>query len=83
MRQFLSTRVGARGNAVPSVLPTTNRVEINKLTFLPIGGGGPMTWEDSLYANYTDGILVLHKGRVVYERYFGVLTPVGQHHAFP
>lgn len=31
--------------------------------------------------NYTDGILVLHKGRVVYERYFGVLDEKGQHGA--
>ena len=32
-----------------------------------------MTWGESLLANYTDGILVLHRGRIVYERYFGVL----------
>ena len=28
----------------------------------------PMSWEQSLAANYTDAILVLHRGRVVYER---------------
>lgn len=38
-----------------------------------------MTWEQSLKANYTDGILVLHRGQVVYERYFGALTDQGQH----
>jgi len=38
-----------------------------------------MTWRASLDANYTDGIVVLHKGRIVYERYFGVLGPEGQH----
>ena len=32
-----------------------------------------MTWAQSLAANYTDGILVLHRGRIVYERYFGAL----------
>ena len=31
----------------------------------------PMSWAQSLAANYTDGIVVLHKGRIVYERYFG------------
>jgi CubicO group peptidase (beta-lactamase class C family) len=41
-----------------------------------------MTWAQSLSANYTDGILVLHKGRIIYERYFGVLTPASQHIAF-
>jgi CubicO group peptidase (beta-lactamase class C family) len=38
-----------------------------------------MTWVQSLAANYTDGIVVLYKGRVVYERYFGALKPDGQH----
>ena len=33
-----------------------------------------MTWAESLPANYTDGIVVLHQGRIVYERYFGALT---------
>ena len=49
------------------------------LTFLPSGSDQRMTWRESLLANYTDGIVVLHKGRVVYERYFGVLRPDGQH----
>ena len=40
-----------------------------------------MTWQESLGANYTDGIVVLHKGRIVYERYFGVLKADGQHGA--
>ena len=40
-----------------------------------------MTWRESLDANYTDGILVLHRGRVVYERYMGELTADGQHAA--
>lgn len=82
MRQFLPTRVIARGNATPSVLLRAERADINKITFVPISGTRPMTWEESLFANYTDGILVLHKGRIVHERYFGVLTPTGQHHAF-
>ncbi len=32
-------------------------------------------------ANYTDGILVLHKGQVVYERYAGCLDEAGVHGA--
>jgi len=40
-----------------------------------------MTWEESLSANYTDGIVVLHRGRIVYERYLGVLKEDGQHGA--
>lgn len=37
--------------------------------------------EESLLANYTDGILILHRGQIVYERYFGALTEKGQHAA--
>ena len=42
-------------------------------------------WEDvdlggqAFDANYTDGVVVLHKGRIVYERYAGALRPEGQH----
>jgi CubicO group peptidase (beta-lactamase class C family) len=47
-----------------------------------MGGSEPMTWAQSLLANYTDGILVLHRGRIVYERYFGVLAADRPHIAF-
>jgi CubicO group peptidase (beta-lactamase class C family) len=40
-----------------------------------------MTWEESLSRNYTDGILVIHKGKLVYERYFGALNDAGKHAA--
>ena len=57
------------------------RGDIDALTFTPLNGSEPMTWEQSLLANYTDGIVVMHKGRIVYERYFGVLKADGQHGA--
>ena len=41
-----------------------------------------MTWAQSLDANYTDGILMLHRGRIVYERYFGALAADRPHIAF-
>jgi CubicO group peptidase (beta-lactamase class C family) len=31
---------------------------------------------------YTDGIVILHRGRLVYERYFGALQPLGTHACF-
>ncbi len=40
-----------------------------------------MTWAESLSSNYTDGILILHKGRVVYEKYFGCLDEGNKHAA--
>ena len=38
-------------------------------------------WKDSLAANYTDGVLILHEGRIVYERYFGCLDETAKHGA--
>jgi CubicO group peptidase (beta-lactamase class C family) len=40
-----------------------------------------MTWKESLEKNYTDGILILHKGNIIYEKYFGELKPEGVHAA--
>ncbi len=56
----------------PSLLPRKLRTDIDALRFTPIGANSPVTWSQSLGLNYTDAILVLHKGRVVYERSFGV-----------
>lgn len=58
--------------AVP--LPRAERSDLDKVAFKTFDGK-PMTWEQSLATNYTDGIIVLHKGRIVYERYFGALDP--------
>jgi CubicO group peptidase (beta-lactamase class C family) len=63
-------------------LEKAERSDLDAVTFPPLGSKTPMTWADSLTANYTDGIVVLHRGRIVYERYFGVLTPERQHIAF-
>jgi CubicO group peptidase (beta-lactamase class C family) len=44
--------------------------------------GKDMTWAGMLAATWTDGILVMHKGRVVSEKYFGALDPLTPHIAF-
>lgn len=81
MRQLMPTVNVSRGLGAPASLPYALRDDIDGLTFTPLGSSTAMTWRASLEANYTDGIVVLHKGRVVYERYFGVLRPEGQHGA--
>jgi hypothetical protein len=80
LREFLPTEEISRGLGAPvplTYLPPAEfadmRQAIDALTFTPQNSDKPMTWEQSLYANYTDGMLILHKGRVVYERYFGCL----------
>lgn len=78
-RQLMPTVNVSRGPGPVAVLPTALRDDIDSLTFTPLGAQRTMTWRESLDANYTDGIVVLHRGRIVYERYFGVLGPEGQH----
>lgn len=80
-RQLMPTVNVSRGLGQSSLLERQPSNEIDPLTFVPLGGGEPMTWQQSLQANYTDGIIILHRGTLVYERYFGVLKPEGQHAA--
>ncbi|BCP54339.1 6-aminohexanoate-dimer hydrolase [Kaistia sp. 32K] len=54
---------------------------IDALTFVPLGDTKPMRFADSLAANYTDGIVILHDGVLVYERYAGCLDETGKHAA--
>ena len=55
--------------------------QIDNIVFLPWGSETPMTWEESLAANYTDGIIIMHKGRIIYERYPAGLDSDGVHAA--
>ncbi|PIF78853.1 hypothetical protein CLU95_6052 [Variovorax sp. 54] len=80
-RQLMPTVNVSRGLGAPTALPQALRQDIDTLSFTPLDAKTPMTWDASLAATYTDGILVLHRGRVVYERYFGVLKDDGQHGA--
>ncbi|MFP2909146.1 serine hydrolase domain-containing protein [Pyxidicoccus sp. 3LFB2] len=88
MREFLPTEEISRGLGAPVPLQSLPPNELDKerqaidaLLFTPLGAKNAMRWEESLYANYTDGVLILHKGRVVYERYFGCLDEDGKHAA--
>lgn len=74
MRQMLPTINVSRGLNAPSTLEYKLDKNIDAITFMPWGEQTVMTWEASLWKNYTDGMIILHKGKVVYERYFGALT---------
>lgn len=78
-REFLPSAEVSRGDGPASSLAVALRDDLDAVTFTPMGGDAPISWEQSLAANYTDGIIVMHRGAVVYERYFGALTPRGQH----
>jgi CubicO group peptidase (beta-lactamase class C family) len=81
IRELMPTKRVSRGLGAPVPLKTALDDGIDALTFVPLGGTERMSWEESLSRNYTDGILILHRGIIVYERYFGALDPTGVHAA--
>ena len=87
IRQLLPTTQVWRGPGPASALPDApHRAErmaaIDRVAYQPMTGGEPQTWLDSLDANYTDAIVVLHQGRIVYEAYRGLMQPHRAHMAF-
>ena len=85
LREFLPTKAISRGLGAPAPLPRADgrdiASEIDAVKFKPVGSNAEMTWKESLAANYTDGMLILHQGRIVYEKYFGCLNETGKHGA--
>lgn len=82
MRQFMPTVNVSRGIKNPPVPFESDLDEnIDSLIFLPWDADEAMTWEASLEKNYTDGILILHQGKIIYEKYLAALTEVGKHAA--
>ena len=81
IRELMPTKQVSRGIGAPVPLDYALDAGIDAVTFTPMDGGEPMTWQESLSANYTDGMLILHEGRVVYEYYSGCLDETGKHAA--
>lgn len=71
-----------RGDGPVSQLPEAPRAaDVEALAFDDLQGRR-RGWLEALEDTYTDGILVLHRGRRVYERYFGILQPHVPHSCF-
>lgn len=81
IRELMPTTDVSRGIGAPSTLNYELDKNIDALTFTPTNSKRPMTWKQSLDANYTDGIMVMHHGKVVYERQNGCLNELGNHAA--
>lgn len=80
-RELLPTKQISRGLGEPMPFAYALDDAINDIAFTPIDGDEPMSWQASLNENYTDGLLILHQGQVVYEVYSGCLDEAGQHGA--
>jgi CubicO group peptidase (beta-lactamase class C family) len=72
---------GTAGSAVQARDPAPAQHGLDALTFTDLDGH-TRTWRASLDDTYTDGILVLHRGRCIYENYFGALEPDLPHACF-
>lgn len=81
IRELMPTIGISRGLGDPIPLPRAIDPGIDQVRFTPIGHTSSITWAESLPLNYTDGLLILHKGKVVYETYEGCLNPLGKHAA--
>lgn len=80
LRELQPTRNIRRGAAAPSALPADPR---------PLGAvafdddkGQPITVDQWFTRTYTDALVVMHKGRVVYERYDNQMKPYSPHLLF-
>lgn len=82
MREFLPSARVSRGPGPVWDLPVDLRDDLDEVRFTTLDDGRELSWGESLYANFTDAILVLHRGKVVYERYFGVTRRDTPHIAF-
>ncbi|MEZ6031364.1 MAG: serine hydrolase [Hyphomonadaceae bacterium] len=80
-RELKATVNVRRGQAPASDLPRKLRDDIDSIAFTTMEGE-QMTWGQSLDAMFTDGIVILHRGAVIYETYRGALSPELPHIAF-
>lgn len=76
MRELLPTK-NVRHAATSSPL-VAQPADIDGVSFKTMAGDD-MTWKEMLAKTYTDGILVMHDGKVIYERYFGAGAPHRPH----
>ncbi len=79
VRETVPTANVWRGGGAPSALPAAPRDDLEAVTFKPLGSEETVDFKQMIARTYTDGILVMHRGRVVYEKYFGALTPERPH----
>ena len=79
-RELVPTRNVRRGDGAVSALPSA-LLPLERLSFVD-DKGRTLTVDDWLRETYTDSIVVLHKGRVVFERYMNGMQPETPHLLF-
>lgn len=77
VRRLVPTANVWRGAEPPSVLPRAEQ-DIGASASVTMDGR-KMTFAKMMEETYADGIAVLHRGKLIYERYFGALKPHQPH----
>lgn len=79
MADFLPTAVISRGEAPVAQLPEAHR-DLDSVMILPsIPGGVPVSVGSVMATTETDGWMLMHRGAVLTEQYFGEMTPASPH----
>ena len=73
-RELKPTTNIRRGSGAVCQFPKRLREDLDAVPFTTMDGQ-KLTWGQSLDANFTDGILVLHRGAIIYETYRSALEP--------
>lgn len=81
MRELLPTARVSRGDGPVCALPRADRADLDAVAFTTLDGR-TSSWGEAFAANYTDGVVVVHRGQIVYEKYFGALQAELVHSAF-
>lgn len=81
-QELMPTKRVWRGAGPTVSLDENLQRDIASIEFLPIDGDATITWAEMLEATYADAALVLHRGKVVYENYFGATSRQTPHISF-
>ncbi len=81
-REIFPTATVSRGKGPVAPLPLALRPDIAQISVTWPGQAKPVNWVHAFDTNYADAILVLHRGRIVFEKYNGVMNPDQPHIAF-
>jgi CubicO group peptidase (beta-lactamase class C family) len=81
-RELFPTARVSRGSGPVAPLVLALRPDVARLTFVPTGQTKPVNWIEAFDGIYLDAVVVLHRGRIVFEKYNGVMTPDKPHILF-
>jgi CubicO group peptidase (beta-lactamase class C family) len=77
-RQFVATVAVSKRLQPATPLPPSARA-LPDIRYTPMTGSGTCNWDDMMEATYTDALLVMRQGEVLFEHFGGVMSPLQPH----